>query len=225
MLGSRRIVLRGVVFACLAGISLSASAASSVTVADAGYELRVLAGQLSGESGEYVYDADGSASGTPGYKISELNWELNSVPMLGLDLRIPVYEQIGVNLEFWKNATEGDGTMDDYDWMYIGADWSHWSHHDDTTVRDVTRLDLNADYRFHQFDWGKLELLGILGYRRDHFDCRPAAAMASTRSTAIATPMSPSPTYPGSPTSRPSPPPIWASASPRPAEPAAWISS
>lgn len=150
--------------------------ADTIVSADNSFELRLSSGVLNGESGEYVYDAYGTYTGIPGYKISELNWELNDVFMVGLGATIPLGNWVDLNLEYWKNATEeGDGTMDDYDWLYIGQDWSHWSHHEDTVVRDVSNMDASVDinlYRFRDIN-GSLyhtSLFGIAGYKEDHFD-------------------------------------------------------
>jgi len=135
-----------------------------------GVELRLNTGMLAGRSHEYVYDADGSSSGHKGYKISELIWEMDTVPMAGLGLTVPVGGLFRINMDYWQNVGEGDGTMDDYDWTYVGYPWSHWSHHDNTTVRDVSYYDVNMDFDLHRFSSGKTKLLGILGYRRDHLD-------------------------------------------------------
>ncbi|MFO7592639.1 MAG: omptin family outer membrane protease [Pseudomonadota bacterium] len=149
--------------------------ADSIVTADNKFELRLSSGVLNGESGEYVYDAYGAYTGIPGYKISELQWKLNDVYMLGIGATLPIGDRVDINLDYWKNATEGDGTMDDYDWLYVGEDWSHWSHHEDTVVRDVTLFDLSADITFHRFkdrnaSLYQTALFGIVGYKQDHFD-------------------------------------------------------
>lgn len=131
---------------------------------------RLSTGILNGESGEYVYDAAGAYSGIAGYKISELQWELKDVTMIGLGFTFPLNERVKLNFDYWRNATDGDGSMDDYDWLLPGYDWTHWSHHDDTTVRDVSRLDINGAVTFLRFSGGKAAMSGLLGYRRDHLD-------------------------------------------------------
>ncbi len=132
-------------------------------------EWRLSLGKLNGESGEYVYDPDGSFAGIPGYKISQLDWQLNSVPVLGVGATLHLDEQARVNFDYWKNIVEGDGTMDDYDWVYPGLDWSHWSHHDNTPVGEVSRLDFNGEIRlFHTTGFLK-NIFGVMGFRRDRF--------------------------------------------------------
>ncbi len=135
-------------------------------------EFRLGVGQLSGVSNELVYDADGSGSGITGYKVSELNWQLNQVPMAGIGVTFTAGKSLFINGDYWVNVTDGDGTMDDYDWLYIGLDWSHWSHHPDTTVRKAELMDINGEYilthesrRREKSSWS-----GVVGYRRDFFD-------------------------------------------------------
>lgn len=163
-------------------------------------EFRIGTAFLQGESGEYVYDADGSGSGIPGYKVSELNWKLNNVLMLGVGATYMANDRLCLNADYWVNAGEGDGTMDDYDWLYIGADWSHWSHHDNTTVRKVTRLDLNSEFTFHRIKNEKTRFFGRLGYRQDHFDWQAKGGTAiysdlSFRDTALVFPNVPGISY------------------------------
>lgn len=132
-------------------------------------EWRVSLGKLNGELGEYVYDPDGSFAGIPGYKLSQLNWQINSVSVLGIGLTLHMDEQVRVNFDYWKNVAEGDGTMDDYDWLYPGLDWSDWSHHENTPVKEVSRLDFNGEFQlFHSAALIK-SLNGVVGLRRDHF--------------------------------------------------------
>ena len=131
-------------------------------------EWRLSFGRMNGESGEYVYDADGSFAGIPGYKISQLDWQLNNVPMVGIGVTLHVDEEARINFDYWKNIVEGDGTMDDYDWLYPGLEWSDWSHHDNTSVEEVSRLDFNGEIRlFHSTGLIK-SISGVLGFRRDH---------------------------------------------------------
>ena len=149
--------------------------AETIVTAGNNFELRLSSGLLNGESGEYVYDAYGAYTGIPGYKISELQWEMNDVYMAGIGATMPIGNWVELNFDYWKNATEGDGTMDDYDWLYVGQDWSHWSHHEDTDVRDVTMIDASADITIHRFKDRNASLYqtilyGTVGYKQDHFD-------------------------------------------------------
>jgi plasminogen activator len=130
-------------------------------------EIRLSAGRLNGVSGEFVYDAFGADSGIPGYKISELKWQLESVYLVGLGASITPNEWLKLNVDYWTNPSDGNGTMDDYDWLYVGLDWSHWSHHDDTTVTEVGSLDLNGEFTLYDFGTKKTVITGLLGFKHD----------------------------------------------------------
>lgn len=134
---------------------------------DSGSELRLMTGILNGRSGEYVYDANGLGSGIPGYKVSELQWQLDNVLMAGAAFTHRG-DRLHLNAEVWTNAGDGDGTMDDYDWLYVGYDWSHWSHHDNTTVREATRMGVNAEFTIRGSRTDRF--FGMLGYEQSHFD-------------------------------------------------------
>ncbi|SCZ66960.1 omptin family outer membrane protease [Thiohalomonas denitrificans] len=148
----------------------SALEQAAVSSSDGKTHLTLGAGLLNGESGEYVYDADGSASGIAGYKISELQWDLDDVPMVGLEFTHAVSDRFTFDLAYWTNAGDGDSSMDDYDWLYVGLDWSDWSHHDNTEVRDVSRFDISGDFVIDRFQWENTDLYAVLGYRWDHLD-------------------------------------------------------
>ncbi|HEY9148360.1 MAG TPA: omptin family outer membrane protease, partial [Gammaproteobacteria bacterium] len=81
--------------------------ASEFTLDDSRSVFRISAGILNGESGEYVYDATGAYTGIPGYKISELQWELKDVAMLGLGFTFPLNEHVKLNIDYWRNAVDG----------------------------------------------------------------------------------------------------------------------
>ncbi len=137
-----------------------------------GTEMWLGLGLLKGRSGEYVYDADGSYLGVAGHKVSELDWMLDNVPMAGVGFTVSMSEQTRFSLGYWLNAADGDGTMDDYDWLYIGYDWTDWSHHSDTTVRKAELFDVNGEYTFSKESKRreKSSWSGVFGYRRDFFE-------------------------------------------------------
>ncbi|WP_303909525.1 omptin family outer membrane protease [Thiohalomonas denitrificans] len=148
----------------------SALEQGAMSSSDGKTRLSLSTGLLNGESGEYVYDAYGSESGIVGYKISELQWDLDNVPMVGLEFTHAVSDRFTFDLAYWTDADGGDSSMDDYDWLYVGLDWSHWSHHDNTEVRDVSRFDISGDFVIDRFKWESTDLYAVLGYRRDHLD-------------------------------------------------------
>lgn len=132
-------------------------------------EWRLGFAQLNGESGEYVYDANGAFTGIPGYKVSQLDWQLNSVPVLGIGATVHMDERLRLNFDYWKNTVTGDGTMDDYDWLYLGQDWSDWSHHDNTSVDEVSRLDFGGEFQLYDSTSLVKSIHGVVGFRRDRF--------------------------------------------------------
>lgn len=167
---NRNSLKTGALVLMLCGLPLGASA-QTVSVSDDGMtQLSLRAGVMNGKSGEYVYDADGSYSGIRGYKISELQWELDKVLMAGINLRHRFSERFALGVDYWTNAGDGDGYMTDYDWLVVGLDWSHRSQHPDTTVRDANRIDISGEFLLNRNAQERVDTYALLGYRRDHFD-------------------------------------------------------
>ena len=126
------------------------------------FTLGVGAGYLSGESKELVYWPQAN-----NHKASELTWEIDNLYMLGVKGVLEVGDWFSFNFDGWFKATDGDGTMDDYDWKVPGDEWTDWSHHEDTDVTDGSIIDLSANFSF--FRTQKTVLTGIVGYKRDNF--------------------------------------------------------
>lgn len=131
--------------------------------------IRLHAGIVMGESNEFVYDAFGSGSGTPGYKVSQLNWMIDGATVAGVGTSFSPTSWLRLNGDYWHNVQDGEGTMDDYDWLYIGLDWSDHSHHENTAVTDITQWDANAEWKLVDFDNDQTRLFALTGYRRDRF--------------------------------------------------------
>ena len=119
---------------------------------------------ISGTSNEIVYNSDGS-------KLSELFWRLDNVTLIGVNAAIQPNDRVVVNLDFKKNLENPSSTMDDYDWMdgytTSPAGYTHWSHHENTTVKDVTKIDLNLQAALIPTKLGVL--YGMVGYKKDTF--------------------------------------------------------
>ena len=126
------------------------------------FTLGVGAGYLTGESTELVYWPEYN-----NHKASELTWEIDNLFMVGVNGVLEVGSWFSFNFDGWFKATDGDGTMDDYDWLAPGYDWTHWSHHEDTDVTDGSILDFSANFAF--FRAQNAVLTGIVGYKRDNF--------------------------------------------------------
>ncbi len=123
---------------------------------------RLSLGLLNGEASELVYDtSDGS-------KVSELKWQLNNVPMLGIGGSIIPFPWLTVNADVWFNLSSDNSEMDDYDWLISGMGWSDWSHHDDTSIDHATMIDINAEIPVLKRN--KTTVYGIVGYKRDKFE-------------------------------------------------------
>lgn len=126
------------------------------------FTLGVGAGYMTGESTELVY-----WPWENNHIASELTWTIDSLFLLGVNGRLQLGSRFAVNFDGWFKATDGDGTMDDYDWMVPGQSWTDWSHHEDTDVTDASILDLNVEYSF--FRNQNLVFNAIAGYKRDNF--------------------------------------------------------
>lgn len=126
------------------------------------FSLSAGAGYLTGEANEIVYVPQ-----LNNYKISELTWQIDDLFMVGVGAHLRVQNWLTVNFDGWFKATDGEGSMDDYDWLYVGADWSHWSTHPETDVTEGNIIDLNAEFSVFRTDNFALKVIG--GYKRDNF--------------------------------------------------------
>jgi plasminogen activator len=126
------------------------------------FSLGVGAGYLTGESRELVY-----WPWENNHQASELTWKIDSLFMLGANSRLQLGSRFAVNFTGWFKATDGDGTMDDYDWMVPGGDWTDWSHHEQTDVIDGSIVDINAEFAFFRSQNVTFNI--IAGYKRDNF--------------------------------------------------------
>jgi plasminogen activator len=126
------------------------------------FTLRVGTGYLTGESNEMVYWPD-----VNNHKASELTWKIDNLFMIGFGASLRTGKWFTVNFDGWFKITDGDGTMDDYDWRQPGGPWTDWSHHEDTDVTDGSMIDINGEVSFLRTS--VVTLNGILGYKRDNF--------------------------------------------------------
>lgn len=121
-------------------------------------------GVAQGEAREIVYDVDELGNR---YKLSELFWDIDNVMMAGGTLALQIGPRYRVQATFMGSITEGDGRMDDYDWL-AGSEtpWTDWSL-SDVTVQDSYSVDLRAAAEVYHN--GALGISGVLGYRHDHW--------------------------------------------------------
>ncbi len=120
------------------------------------------AGYLTGESKEVVF-----APILGNHKTSELTWEIDNLFMVGVGASLTVHKWLAVNFTGWFKATDGEGTLDDFDFLIVGQDWTDYSHHEDTDVTDGSIIDLNVGLSFFRTDTVNFDAL--VGYKRDNF--------------------------------------------------------
>ena len=126
-----------------------------------GFEIELKYGTISSISNELVFNQ------TPAYdtKLSHLIWEQENASVLGLETKID-YDTYFLNFEYYQSIFVEDAVMDDYDWVYYGYDWSHWSHHNNTTFSNFTLIDI--DYKYKLFNQeNKIYATFDLGLRID----------------------------------------------------------
>ena len=120
------------------------------------------AGYLSGDATELVYWPEAG-----NHKASELTWEIDNLFMFNVNAEISIHDWVKVKLDTWFKVTDGEGTLDDYDWQIVGGDWTDWSHHEDTDVSEAYMVDLSGEFAFYRSE--NAAFSAILGYKADHF--------------------------------------------------------
>ncbi len=122
---------------------------------------------VSGQSDEYVYAGEDWPANR-GYKVSELNWEIDSLVMVGGTASLQLGELIRFNAGAWIGVTEGDGEMQDYDWLDPNrSDWTHYSE-SDVDIETALSFDINASFRV--WDLGLCQIHGVLGNKHDFWE-------------------------------------------------------
>lgn len=123
--------------------------------------LQLSGGYLWGESGEYVYDEES------GRKISELQWELRNIYMVGGTLSAAPADWLLVSLGGWGAVNSHSGRMTDYDWM--DEDNGEW------TDRSVGRTRLDHGWMFDANAMFPIELhdnfsiAPLVGFKHDNW--------------------------------------------------------
>ena len=123
---------------------------------------RIGAGYLSGDVTESVY------SPVDGRKLSELQWELEDVFMFNIGGSVTPVHWLTLNVDFWTKISDGNGSMDDYDWYLPNQGWTHWSNHPETNLSEGYMFDLNAAFTFYRH--GESAFSGLVGYKRDSWE-------------------------------------------------------
>jgi plasminogen activator len=126
------------------------------------YKVKIGISILNGRSDEFVYRTNGT-------KLSELNWRFDNVKLLNIAYAKPL-GRVNFEVDIFKNITNEKSIMDDYDWLSEKThpdDWTNWSHHENTTIEDVLKVDLGLKYHLRKFK--KINLYVKLGYKHDRF--------------------------------------------------------
>jgi len=138
-------------------------------------------GQTNIKANELVY---GQPSSYPvDYKLSQLIWESRNVPMLYTGINVRISPSYTFNLEGKFAVKKHKSIMDDYDWSYVGRDWSDQSNHPDTTLTEASGYNLNFDFDLLGKKRNKLSML--VGYKEDRWswESRGGTYIYSTNST------------------------------------------
>lgn len=136
--------------------------ASSVCAAEPGaIKLSTSLGVLGGESGEYVYNDDGS-------KASELKWKIKNAPIVKGDLSWDATRWLTVGARGWVTLSSSDADMNDYDWLTPGQDgWSDRSSHPDTQLNHANEFD--AYVQGWLLDTPQFRLAAMAGYQQTRY--------------------------------------------------------
>jgi plasminogen activator len=135
---------------------------SSETDSGLAFNMGIGAGYMSGEATEIVYWPQNN-----NHKASELTWDIDELFLFGFNAELDIHRWIKVKLDTWFKAADGEGTMDDYDWQIVGADWTDWSHHEDTDVTEAYLFDVSGEFTFYRSE--STAFHAIIGYKADNF--------------------------------------------------------
>ena len=122
---------------------------------------RISVGHLSGEAREYVYD------GNTGEKFSELIWDLNQVLMAGVGVSFRPVPWLIFHADGWTKINDGEGDMDDYDWLPGNKAWAYWSYSNQVELDKGTIFDLSAEIKIIEQSSYSMGIL--VGYRVENW--------------------------------------------------------
>lgn len=143
----------------------------------------VAIGHASINANELVYGQP-STYPTEDYKLSHLIWKAENVKMIIAGTDIQFSNGLALNIEVKSNINGGDGTMDDYDWVDTSsANWSHWSHHDDTSITDAKSFNISLDFLSLGSEENKISLFVGNKYETWSWNSRGGSYIYSTDGT------------------------------------------
>ena len=101
------------------------------------------------------------------HKISELNWDIDGVFMMGLGGSVAPLPWLKLNGDVWFKLNEGNGSMEDYDWLFLGEQYTLYSRTDNLDLKRGIKYDLNADLIFYNHPESKSKFFGTVGFKHD----------------------------------------------------------
>ncbi len=128
------------------------------------FDIRLQTGYISGTAHEIVY----AGTWVDNY-LSELIWKIDKLYMAGLGASVQ-QKWLAFHADVWFKAADGEGTMDDYDWLFNGPGWSDWSHHEDTSISNSFILDLNFELMIPRLSTDNFVTSVILGYKHETYE-------------------------------------------------------
>jgi outer membrane protease len=118
-------------------------------------------GVMSGKANEFVFDSNGAL-------ISKLIWKYDNNAVLSGGVAVTPFQNFTIGLR-GRTSLTGASTMDDFD--FPGAICGVTgplcqSHHENTTLKTATSVDVGAAYAL--YNRAQFKLSGVAGYRWDH---------------------------------------------------------
>ena len=122
--------MKQIIIKAACSLSFMFSPLYAIDWSDADFSVGVTS--FSSEAIELVYDPNNLS-----YKLSELTWVIDNAPLVALEYTLHLKDEASFSLYYKTNVNTSTGLMDDYDWLYVDMEWSHWSHHENTLVTNI----------------------------------------------------------------------------------------
>jgi outer membrane protease len=151
-----------------------------------GFSIEPSFGYLLGQAREIVYDTGNEStegmSSSNGYYLSELIWDLKNIFYIGTAASLNIKNKFFINAGVWTAVNDGNGFMNDYDWIYWDSidgvpyilhdrdgkiDLSHWSE-STVSLEESLIFDINGSYDFVANR--KANLSALVGYKYIYWD-------------------------------------------------------
>jgi outer membrane protease len=125
------------------------------------FSIRGSVGYLSGQTRDTVYFHP--QYGVT-YEANELNWDMGDLYMGGAVASLAFMDGLHLNTGYWMPLSKGSGTINNYDWLRTGADWTDWS--ESSADASGSRVwDINA--ALDMLSMSSFAVGGIMGYKTE----------------------------------------------------------